>query len=197
MKTTYLVPFLSISLLMCKNVPQEEKAIKNDLESRFTGFEIVEIKKDSAEVSNAMNYSNSCKIVISSNNLEIVKAIGRYQGMEIDENMKVLKIKPWSFDKLTKYADSISDESFELVNEYMHLQFSKSEPCYYVKYRVFDGANKIEKEEYYQYREGANEWIHRPCDWDEWLLERGDTKLFDEATATYKQLLLDVLNGEL
>jgi hypothetical protein len=193
MKTIYSISVFSIFLIMCSSISPEEQAIKKDLASRFTGFEIVEIKKDSAEVVHAIEYSLSCKLRISDNNLRIAQAYLRYYGKELDENNNVIKVKPWSIKKVTNYADSITDESLDMVSEYMNLQFSKSKPCYYVKYRIYDGANKIEKEDYYQFREGANEWVHRPCDWNEWLKERGDANLFEEASATYKQLLLDIM----
>jgi hypothetical protein len=196
MKAILRIFALPLFLIACSSTSLDEQAIKKELESRYTGFEIVEIRKDSAEVSNATAYSNSCKIVISSNNLELAKAKGRYYGKEYDYP-NVHNIKPWPLDKVMKYADSVSHESFELVNAYMNLQFSKSQPCYYVKYRVFDGANKVEKEEYYQYRDGANEWVHRPCDWDDFLQERGDANLLEESMADYKKLLLDIMYGDL
>ena len=196
MKTVYAISVLAVFLRMCSSISPEEQAIKKDLASRFTGFEIVEIRKDSAEVDNAMNYSNSCKLIIAGNDLLISKATLRFYGVEYDENNNEDKVKSWSIDKITHYADSITDKSLEIVKRYMELQFSKSEPCYYVKYRIYDGANKIEKEEYYQYREGADEWVHRPCDWDEWLQERGDVNLFEKAFASYQQFLLDVMYGE-
>lgn len=197
MKPIYAIIVLLFLLSMCTLTSPDEKAIKNDLSTRFTGFEIVEIKKDSAEVDNAMNYSNSCKVIIAGNNLLISKATLRYYGIEYDENHNEYKVKPWSLDKITHYADSITDKSLEIVKRYMELQFSKSEPCNYVKYRIYDGVDKIAKEEYYQYREGADEWVHRPCDWDEWLKENGEENLFDEATATYKEFLLDIAYGRI
>lgn len=196
MKTIYAIPVLCLLLTRCNSISPDENAIKKDLDSRFTGFEIVEIRKDSAEVVYAFEYSLMCKLRISDNNLRITQGYLRYYGKELDENHNVIKVKPWSLKKFTNYSDSITDESLDMVSEYMNLQFSKSKPCYYVKYRIYNGANKIEKEEYYQHREGTDGWMHRPCDWDEWLQERGDVNLFEEASADYKQLLLDIMNGE-
>jgi len=94
MKTKiYLLVILILFLTIGCNSP--ESKIKKDLKSRYTGFEIVEIQKESSNVWNAMMNILSLKIRTSEANAKISKGL-----LDIEEGTKSL-YKP--FYPLTRF----------------------------------------------------------------------------------------------
>jgi hypothetical protein len=192
MKTTYsflLILILQLILVGCNNINQ---AIKKDLNSRFTKFEIVEIRKDSSNVEEAFNMLLSLKVNISDGNLEIVKAGNHFYD--------VSGYDKWSYEKTTNYMNSITNKLLNMCHDFMYLQFSKSEPCYYVKYRIFKDELKVEKEEYYYFRiydDGKKtELLHRPCNWNDFLYEQKCIDLIDKCSEPYREFLNEIIGNK-
>jgi len=94
---------------------------------------------------------------------------------------------------------SLTNRMSKMCTDFMHLQFSKSEPCYYVKYRIFDGALKVEKEEYYYTRvfdEGKQkELIHRPTNWKAYLIEQNCSNILDQCFEEQLKFLREQVYG--
>jgi len=61
-------------------------------------------------------------------------------------------------------------------------RFNKPDPCYYVKYLVYKEELKIPYEEYYYVDEQNKDVMHRPYDWDKFLIHEGYDELVKEAT---------------
>jgi len=172
MKNFPLISLMILPLVIsCGN--QDLSLIKDNLNSRFTKFEIVETKKDSSNVDDAFNSLLSLKVYASQCNLDIAKAINKFYGI----NGK------WTKKNVINYVDSVSDMMIKAYKRFENLRFSKKEQCYYVKYRIYDGAIKIEKEEYFYIREYGNnqkEILHRPYDWDDYLRQERYSDLVND-----------------
>lgn len=182
---------LFIIVIMNGCTSQDERRIKKDLSSRFTGFEIVELKKGSANLEDAFNTLNSLKINIAQGNLDIIIAGNHYYNID--------GIGKWSDKRTNAYMDSVTKEMSKMCNDFMQLQFTKPEACYYVKFRIFNGAMKEEKEEYYLVRifdEGKQvELLHRPVNWSEYLIEQKCSDLIDQCSREYIKFLREQING--
>jgi len=182
MKTKILLSSFSILLLLSCD-PNQSK-IKADLNSRYTKFEIVEINRDSSNIYDAKMHMLSFKMNLSDGNIQMEKAAYKF----ID--------KEWSFDRTTNYMDSITkelDAKSKQITDAIHL---RTEPCFYVKYRIFKDEVKIEREEFYylrSYDDGKKvEVLHRPCNNDEFLKENGFDGLYgplEESHKFYKKFL--------
>ena len=186
MKTPYPVLFILILSIVFVGCNPSNQAIKKDLNSRFTKFEIVEIRIDTSNVYDAKMSLLSLKINISDVNLNIAKATNYYYD------------KQWSYDKTSHYMDSISTNLSKRYMDFMSLISSKSEPCYYVKYRIYKDELKVEKEEFYYFRKNdgvITELLHRPCDWSDFLKEEECTDLSDQCYAGYKGFLDGIINN--
>lgn len=178
---------LAVILIGCQNTSnrKEDSAkqkINENLNSRFTGFEIVEIKPDSSFIYDAGNEINSLKIKVSEWNLDIIKSISDY---EIG-NSKL------SGKQTYLHIDSVYSKMEKSLTSFENKRFQRSEPCFYVKYRIFKAENKIEKEEYFyihEYGDNKTEIVSRPCDWDEFMLQEDYNGLVDKALKFYKDVL--------
>jgi hypothetical protein len=178
MTTRFLVIILiSMLFVRCNST---DSLIKKDLSSRYTGFEVVEIKPDSANVYDAAMTLMSLKINIAQGNLSMAKA----------ENL--LYDKKWTDKRTKSLMDSFTTDLNKRCMVFMNLQFSKPELCYRVKYRIYKDESKIEMEEYYlihKYGEDKTELLHRPCDWDKYLKEEGCSDLLDQCSKYYMDFL--------
>ena len=169
--------FIALILLYTLDCNSQESAIKKDLNSRFTGFEIVEIKPDSANVYEAANALNNLKLAIGSANLKISTATAYFDT------------KTWSFEKTTQYMDSVSEAMADECVKFWKLETSKTEPVYYVEYRIFKDELKILKVEYYYFHkkaDGKTDLLHRPCRWDYYMNEVSFSNGMDQC---YEQTL--------
>lgn len=177
-KTIFLLVLPVLFITGCNN---PESTIKKDLDSRFTKFEVAEIKKDSSNIYNAMMSLNSLKIEIATANADMARMEGLYWDKKV------------SRDKLGQYMDSVTTKLGKSCMTFMHLMGSRTESCYRVKYRLSKEELKIEKEEYYYlktYDEGKKiEALHRPCDWDQFLKEEGHSDLIGECSKYYLEFL--------
>jgi hypothetical protein len=192
MKKITGISILFILILLNGCTSQDEKLIKKDLESRFTKFEIVEVKKDSANVDDAFNMLLSLKVNISIGNLDITKAEARYYNYD--------GLGKWSLTKTENYMDSVTKKLTKLCHNFMILQFDKSEPCYYVKFRIYNGVFKEERAEYYYVRKyGSNneltELMRRPYIWKDYLLEENVADIYDKCTEKYLSFLKEIAYG--
>lgn len=191
MKTITFSFILSVLLIMNGCISPDNQRIKKDLDSRFTKFEIVEIKPDSANVQDAFMTLLSLKVNISQGNLDIIKAGNHYYNID--------GLGKWSDKKTKQYMDSITNKLSKMCYDFMRLQFSKDEPCYYVKYRIFNGALKEEKEEYYSiriYDDGKQiELIHRPYNWNDYLIEQNCLNICDQCYEEQLKFLRDQIYG--
>lgn len=190
MKTITAISILFILVIMNGCISQDKRLIKKDLDSRFTKFEIVEIKPDSANIQDAFMTLLSLKVNISQGNLDIIKAGNHYYNID--------GIGKWSDKKTNTYMDSVTKKMSKMCFDFMRLQFLRSEPCYYVKYRIFNGALKEEKEEYYSirtYDDGKQiELIHRPYNWNEYLIEQNCSDIIDQCSREYIKFLREQIN---
>ena len=153
-----LFVFLSLVLLVGCNTP--DYTIKKDLNSRFTKIEIVEIRLDSANV---------CDIGMRKMNLKINIIDGISKMATAEKNYWD---KRWTRNQALSYMDTITNDLNKRGVDFLKLENSKAEQCYYVKYKIFKDELKIEKEEYYYirpYGDGKTEVIHRTCVWDDYL----------------------------
>lgn len=153
-----MIFFLSLVFVGCN---PSNQAIKKDLNSRFTKFEIVEIRKDSSNVYDAMMTNLSLRIRIADNNLGIIKSIN-------DIEFGTANKKPY---QTILYIDSLFNNSVQGGTDLENKQFDKRESCYYVKYLIHKEERKITKEEYFYINEINGEVLHRPYDWSEFLRE--------------------------
>ena len=170
MKT--LIPILILALILTScNIGIKQK-IKKDLNSRYTGYEIVEIKKDSSFVSSAFDALIYLKLRAFADNKEISKSIIEFEN----GTSKRTGLQTY------QYIDSVykaMTHAFVVFEEKKH---KKVDPCFYVKYRVFQGAIKVERVEYYQIRKDVlnkNVLFNRPYDWDEFLHQQEYDEMVD------------------
>jgi hypothetical protein len=145
--------------------------IKKDLNTRFTKFEIVEIKPDSSNVYDAAMTYMSLGIKVSEAKLSMASAESEYYD------------KKRSSKNTMQLMDSVVAVITEECQYFFNLKDSRKEPCYYVKYRIFKDEIKVEKEEYYYIRphgDGKVELMHRPYSWFDYLKAEDFTKLRSE-----------------
>jgi hypothetical protein len=191
MKIITVSSILFILVIMNGCTSQDERRIKKDISSRFTGFEIVEIKADSANIEDAFNTLNSLKIIISQGNLDIIKAGNHFYN--IDGTGK------WSDRKTKMYMDSITSKMSKICYDFMRLQLTKPEACYYVNYRIYNGAVKEVKEEYYKIRSFDSgkqiELIHRPVNWNEYLIEQNSLNICHQCIEEQIKFLREQIYG--
>ncbi|MCX6265773.1 MAG: hypothetical protein NTW16_00235 [Bacteroidetes bacterium] len=165
MKNLFLLFGCCILLFGCD---KDKSMIKKDLDSRFTKYEIVEIKKDSCNIQTAFETILSFKIRVSETNLKIIDAIDRIRlNMEPQKNFNLI--------------DSIHNEITNSMEKFEKTKYSKPDPCYYVKYLVYKDENKIPKEEYYYIAHQSNSVMHRPIEWNEFMYQEEYDKLIQDA----------------
>jgi hypothetical protein len=187
MKTLIRLIPLVVIVIGCQNLTKQKenlikKIINEELNSRYTGYEIVEIKPDSSFVYRAVNELRSLKLRVSSWNLDIIKSISDYeQG-----------ISKLTGKQTYLHIDSVSTEMENALTSFEDKRFLKSEPCYYVKYRIFKAENKVEKEEFFyirEYGDNQTEVITRPYNWDEFMAQEDYQGLLDDAVKYYRDIL--------
>ena len=166
LKSMLLISVLSLLIFSCDS---NKTTIKKDLESRYTNFEIVEIRKDSANVHQAINVLRSLGIGVSQSNLEIVKALN---GVDVGNRTPYQNYL---------YIDSVYIDIKERLQKFENSKYEKPDLCFYIKYRIPKDEIKITKEEYYYINTLNGDVIHRPYDWDEFLYEQKYNELVDKA----------------
>lgn len=171
MKTANLVLLILILFVLFAGCDKDKQAIRKDLNSRFTKFKIIDVIKDSSNVSDVMMTFKRLKIRIADNNREIIKSINDIKSGAASQ-------KPY---QTIFYIDSLYNNSIEGGMDLEIMQFDRSEPCYYVNYLIYKEGMKIPKEEYFYINESNGEVLHRPYDWCEFLLEFGYSVLLEDA----------------
>lgn len=182
MKNKILIFNVIFLIILGCNGP--DSVIKKDLDSRFTKFEIIEIKKDSSNIYEADRMLMGFKVDISKANLSMAIAESKYFD------------KAWTLKKTSHFMDSTTTVLMNNCSKFMRLMSSRSEPCYLVRYRIYKNESKIEKEEYYYMRESGGkfiETIHRPSDWSEFLMENNSEDLMGQCSERYKGFLESLL----
>ena len=178
---------LYLSLLIVVACNQPDSVIKKDLSTRFTRFEVVEIRSDSANINEVSLLLMSLPLEIAQGNANMAKAENKYFD------------KIWTYKQTTHYMDSVSKELSSDCVKFTKLQFSKADPCFYVKYRIFKDELKIEKEEYYYLRKygdkNETEVWHRPVSWKEYMKEAGHPDLIGESMEYYLGFLRSMIYG--
>lgn len=162
---------LFVSLISCNN---NESKIRKDLNNRFVNPEIVEIRKDSANVKVSYWSLRSLELAVSEANLKIVKLLYPENGQQ-----------PTIKEYLT--ANSIHDSLTARLTSFESSEYTNREPCYYVKYLVPVNENKITHEEYYQINQHG-ELMHRSTDWKTFLYENNYNETIDKALKYYDDL---------
>ncbi len=173
----FLLLILPIFIISCN--PQESK-IKKDLNTRWTKFDIVEIKKDSANVYEAINRFRSLGIQVFEVNGKIIDAKIRTEN---ETNKDTLY-------KYYNYADSLHKNMERQLVNFDNTKNNKNDQCYYVKYLIYKDESKIPKEEYYYIKQSNGDIMHRPCDWNEFLKEREIDKVMQELNRYFEDLLI-------
>lgn len=180
----YRTILIALFILLNGCVSKEEVIIKKDLDTRWTGFDIVEIRADSANIYTAVNILRSLELNILNSNNKIISALLDFErGNSIRNGSQTLL-----------YVDSIYKKIEDRMTAFERSRYDRPDKCYYVKYLVFSGARKIEKEEYYHLRlmnDGNYDIIHRPYDWNEFMFDKEYDKLIDEALK-YQSDILDL-----
>lgn len=162
MKNIKVLLIVTIFLILNSCGFLNKHKIKKELNSRFSNFKIIEFKKDSANVVHAKYFYYSVSINVKINHLEISKLLLNYNSKKSE-------------------IDSLFNDIVIMMYEFEKMKFSKEEyePCYYVKYRITNGIEKITKEEYF-YINKNNNIIHRSYDWNEFLYELKYDELIEE-----------------
>lgn len=162
MKTINLTS-IQLILFLITGCSSNESKIKKDLDSRFTKSEIVEIRKDSANVKTAIYQLKSLALYTTIINSEISKGLHR-----IETSYSSDKGNKTSY-QIYFYIDSLQKSLFELLTEFEKSETNKVDPCYYVRFLVHKDENILIKEEYYFIHEENGDIIRRPHSWDEFL----------------------------
>jgi hypothetical protein len=196
MKTISAISILLIILIMNGCISPNKWRIKKDLKTRFTKFEIVEIKKDSSNREEAWNRLIRCKLIVADNNSNITEALLDFEIKKSGYNNPELKIsseerKKWTLKHYRDYVNSLYKESENALQAFEDLRFSNrdKEQCYYVKYRIYKAENKVQKEDYYFINKNNNYVVHRAYDWNEFLFEAKYSDLINETLKYYPDIL--------
>jgi len=169
--------FLLIVLLAsCKNA---KSTIEKDLNTRFTKFEIVEIKEDSANIYEAHSVLIELIVQISQMNLDVISS------MDSLENGIGSKSKA----QYIVYIDSLYTNMINKLDSFENSDTLKVDKCYYVKYLVANGAVKETVEEYYYINEKNGDVIHRPVEWKAFLKSVDYSEYVNDVMKYYKDFL--------
>jgi len=172
-----LAPILLILLLVCSGCVK--KQIKAALYKKHTYFEIVEVKKDSANVYDAINRLRSLEILASQNNLKIVTALSDLPRGASRNTRKQCYL----------YTDSLLNRMIELCNRFEASGNKKYESCYYVKYKAPVLGNMVVIEDYFYIDPHNKDVLSRPCDWNQFLIEQEYSKLLEEVSELKPEIL--------
>lgn len=167
---------LIVILASCKNA---KSTIEKDLNTRFTKFEIVEIKEESANVQKAFEDLLAIRVDISKMNLDVIQSIDSL------ENGIGSKSKP----QYIVYIDSLYTNMTNTMDSFENSDTLKVDKCYYVKYLVANGAVKETVEEYYYINEKNGDIIHRPVEWKEYLKAVDYSEYINDFMKYYKDFL--------
>jgi hypothetical protein len=170
-----------LSLILFSSCNREKRLIKNDLNSRFTKFDLIEIKPDSSNVKDAIFSLMSLKIRVSESNLKIIQGI-----TEIESN-NGSKASYQTF----LLIDSVYNKTISDFEKFEKTRYSKPDKCFYVKFLVYKEEIKIPHEEYIVINDENDNVFHRPYDWDEFLVQEGYNDLVNSAL-TYTKDLMDL-----
>jgi hypothetical protein len=174
-------------LLSCSSfqilAQKEVTIIKEDLNNRYVQYEVIQIKPDSANVYEAINTMRAVKMRVSEYNNDILKIFQKISN---------------GYDRHKGYDAIITlrKELYDFMLNFESSQFSRPDPCFYVKYRFFKDGLKIPLEEYYHLRlmyNGEYDIIHRPVDWNEFLQSKGYDKVIRDSKK-YSQEITELNN---
>ena len=171
---------LSLSVLFLPSCINDQTRIKKDLGTRFTKFEIIEIRKDSSFLSSAKNLLIGCVFKVSQANLEIIQNI-----VKIDEN-------PSQEYKLYKHIDSVSKDMHNYLRNFEEKKYTTPDQCFRVKYLIVGPEIKTPKEEFYELKpksDGDYNIYHRPIEWSDFMEEVKYSDLLDNAFKYYKKII--------
>eukprot|EP00825_Cyclidium_porcatum_P007228 TRINITY_DN13619_c0_g1_i5.p1 TRINITY_DN13619_c0_g1~~TRINITY_DN13619_c0_g1_i5.p1 ORF type:complete len:230 (+),score=15.34 TRINITY_DN13619_c0_g1_i5:80-769(+) len=144
MKTANLVLLILILFVLFAGCDKDKQAIRKDLNSRFTKFKIIDVIKDSSNVSDVMMTFKRLEIRIADNNRKIIKSLNDIKSGAASQ-------KPY---QTIFYIDSLYNNSIEGGMDLEIMQFDRSEACYYVNYLIYKEGMKVPKEEYFYISEG-------------------------------------------
>lgn len=179
MKLRIIVLIIAFIGWSCNSVKRE---IHKNLNSRFTGFEIVEIKKDSASIFMATEVIRDLKNKIVRSNIRISQAFSDYRKGTANK-------AGW---QVSEYVDSIYDSMTKSIIHFESYRIIKNEPCFYVKYRIFDCPFKREKEEYFYFRKINGKFIElltRPYKWEDFLQLENYEEIMNEYMKHYSEII--------
>lgn len=160
---------------------EKETPVEKYLSSKYVDYEIVSVFEDSANVVTAKHHLRALIMRTADTNLEIAKALNRFDDAANTAQMK----------KEVVLMDSLySDLKNRFVN-FESTRFIKPDPCYFVRYRIPSGNDKIEKDEYVYFNPENEDIIARPVKWEDFLLEQEYDKLIKSAVM-YSQEIKDL-----
>ena len=174
MKNVVLFILISVFIFGCDNKKfgksdgvskSVKKAIFEDLNSRFTGFEIAEIKNDSSNFYTAIQEVRSLSLKVSNSNVEIARRL-----YAVNKNILTYK-----------EADSIYESIVSAMTRFEESKFLRPDNCFYVKYLVYKDELKIPKEEYYYISRDQSLILHRSIDWEDFLIDLKYDQLIEKA----------------
>ena len=86
--------------------------------------------------------------------------------------------------------DSLQNKLEKEFKDFEKLRFSRKEACYYVKYLIYKDELKIPIEEYFYINPSNKEVLHRPCDWDQYVIKEGYNELVTEAVQYSGEIMM-------
>lgn len=169
---------LVIFMLLFSSCNPDKRLIEKNLNSRFTKYEIVEFRKDTAYVKQASWTLLSLKIGVSETNLKISKTL----------NDIVFKTGSRTPVQNLQYIDSLHDVIVNRMDKFEKSRFDRVDPCYYVKYLIHKEDRKIAKEEYFYINRQNDDIICRPCEWNEYMFREGYDELIKEVLSNSDEI---------
>lgn len=157
-----------IALFSCSN-PETE--IEKYLNQKYVAYELIEVKEDSSNIITVKDQFRALKMNTADRNNAIAKLFNEMEKATTSEQMKQYVLK----------SDSIYSSIKNLHEQFESNRFKRPDVCVYVKYLLPDGNIKIQKEEYLYINAATSEYISRPVNWDDFLLELKYDELIKEA----------------
>jgi len=157
----------------CDGISKKTKqAIFDNLNSRYTGFEIVEIRKDSANVYTAITQIQELNSKIAINNSRIAVIFAKASG----------DLTLTEYTEAKAFYDTIQSD----LNKFTGLK-SKPDACYYVKFLVYKNEAKVPTEEYFYINLDKAIVLRRPVNNEEFINELNFKKTINNSLEYYME----------
>ncbi|NVO12273.1 MAG: hypothetical protein HXX16_20115 [Bacteroidales bacterium] len=178
MKIKSLLTCISLLFIIYSCDDPSTSRIKKDLSSRWTKFEIIEVKKDSANVRMATNIFRSLSLQVKDANVAILQSLINIENKKAPDNIEQNYIN----------IDTTYKNIQGKLDNFLNSESKNMESCFYVKYLVSVNEKKIPKEELYFINNQNGDIIHRPSNWKDFLNELGWDKVVNESVKYLSEL---------